>query len=218
MTEPDIRTRILLAAKTLFAKHGFDGTTVRQVCEEAGANVALVSYHFGGKENLFSALFDEFFPNVDDALEQYRDILAQPETGLALFIEQVMLFKLNDPDMGNILEQEILMHSPRLQAIQDRTFPIWSKLRDLMLDGRSQGKFHFLSIDTTLLLVLGSLLFHKRNYYFRPLLLEEPQPPEAAIAATVEYVYGALGAAHLVPERYRHGTRGDCQHNAESIE
>lgn len=203
MTEPDIRTRILLAAKTLFSKQGFDGTTVRQVCEEAGANVALVSYHFGGKENLFLALFEEFFPNADELLEQYRDVLAQPEIGLATFIEQVMLYKMNEPDMGNILEQEILMHSPRLQAIQNRTFPFWSKLRDLIQEGQKRGTFHFQSIDTTLLLVLGSLLFHKRIYYFRPLLLEEPQPPEAAIAATVKYVYGALGAADYIPERFQ---------------
>ena len=48
-----MKIRILLAAKKLFAKQGFDGTSVRQICEEAGANVALVSYYFGGKEKVF---------------------------------------------------------------------------------------------------------------------------------------------------------------------
>lgn len=59
--ESEMKMRILLAAKKLFAKQGFDGTSVRQICEEAGANVALVSYYFGGKENVFRALFENFF-------------------------------------------------------------------------------------------------------------------------------------------------------------
>ncbi|MFC4768110.1 TetR family transcriptional regulator [Effusibacillus consociatus] len=63
--QQDVKMRILLAAKKLFAKQGFDGTSVRQICEEAGANVALVSYHFGGKENVFHALFDTFFPGTN---------------------------------------------------------------------------------------------------------------------------------------------------------
>ena len=51
--ELDMKMKILLAAKKLFAKHGYDATSVRQICEEAGANVALVSYYFGGKESVF---------------------------------------------------------------------------------------------------------------------------------------------------------------------
>lgn len=57
----DVKMRILLAAKKLFAAQGFDRTSVRQICEEAGANVALISYYFGGKDNLFFALFEAFF-------------------------------------------------------------------------------------------------------------------------------------------------------------
>ena len=60
--ELDMKMKILLAAKKLFAKHGYDATSVRQICEEAGANVALVSYYFGGKESVFYEIFNQFFP------------------------------------------------------------------------------------------------------------------------------------------------------------
>ncbi|WFR63361.1 helix-turn-helix domain containing protein [Paenibacillus amylolyticus] len=52
MMEPelDIKTRILLAAKKLFAQQGYDGTSVRQICDEAGANVSLVSIILAAKK------------------------------------------------------------------------------------------------------------------------------------------------------------------------
>src|ERR1700680_3634327 len=51
------KERILDAAERLFARHGFYGISVRDITEEAGVDVALVSYHFGGKRELFTAVF-----------------------------------------------------------------------------------------------------------------------------------------------------------------
>lgn len=52
------KIRILDAAETLFAAHGFDGTSVRAICAAAGANVAAVHYHFGGKEEVIEAVIE----------------------------------------------------------------------------------------------------------------------------------------------------------------
>ena len=49
--------RILDAAERLFAQHGFYGVSVRDITDAAGVDVALVSYHFGGKRELFTAVF-----------------------------------------------------------------------------------------------------------------------------------------------------------------
>ena len=49
------KERILDAAEHLFAKHGFDGVTVRQIMSKAGADVALAYYHFKSKRDLFDA-------------------------------------------------------------------------------------------------------------------------------------------------------------------
>ncbi len=70
----------MLSAKKLFAKHGYDGTSVRQICEEANANIALVSYHFGGKEKVFEAIFVKLFPGVD--MPRIEDLLQEPVEGI----------------------------------------------------------------------------------------------------------------------------------------
>jgi AcrR family transcriptional regulator len=53
-TETDsTRQRILEAAGNVFAKKGFDGATVRDICQSAGANIASVNYYFGDKRRLY---------------------------------------------------------------------------------------------------------------------------------------------------------------------
>ena len=49
--------RILDAAEELFALHGYDGVTLRQIATKAGVDVALANYHFGKKLDLFNAVF-----------------------------------------------------------------------------------------------------------------------------------------------------------------
>jgi AcrR family transcriptional regulator len=48
--------RLLEAAGKIFAEHGYRGATIRQICEEAGTNIAAVNYHFGDKEGLYMAV------------------------------------------------------------------------------------------------------------------------------------------------------------------
>lgn len=52
-----MRERILDAAEELFAVHGFDGVTVRQVTRKAAVDVALAHYYFGTKKGLFDSVF-----------------------------------------------------------------------------------------------------------------------------------------------------------------
>ena len=50
--------QIIDTAERLFAERGFDGTSVRDIADEAGINVAMISYYFGSKEKLMEALFE----------------------------------------------------------------------------------------------------------------------------------------------------------------
>jgi AcrR family transcriptional regulator len=52
--DDDTQVRILQAAGELFAEKGFEGTTVREICQRAGAaNIAAVNYYFRDKERLY---------------------------------------------------------------------------------------------------------------------------------------------------------------------
>lgn len=69
--------RILDAAEELFALHGYDGVTLRQIANEAGVDVALASYHFGKKRDLFEATFFRRAKVMNELrLESLQDMIA----------------------------------------------------------------------------------------------------------------------------------------------
>jgi len=49
----DARTRLLKAAGPIFAEQGYQAATVREICQQAGVNLASVNYYFGDKERLY---------------------------------------------------------------------------------------------------------------------------------------------------------------------
>lgn len=55
--DDDTLNRILDAAASLFAERGIEGVTMRALAERSNANLAAVSYHFGGKEKLAVEVF-----------------------------------------------------------------------------------------------------------------------------------------------------------------
>ena len=52
----DTKTKILNAAEHLFASHGPNATSLRQVISRAKVNLASIHYHFGSKESLLQAV------------------------------------------------------------------------------------------------------------------------------------------------------------------
>ncbi|WP_237173212.1 TetR/AcrR family transcriptional regulator [Paracandidimonas lactea] len=56
-TTHSTRSRILDAAELLFAQHGHDNTSMRQITGAAQVNLSAVNYHFGSKDGLIKAVF-----------------------------------------------------------------------------------------------------------------------------------------------------------------
>ena len=59
--------KILDAAETLFAEHGFAATSLRDITAKAGVNLASVNYHFGSKEALLASVLERRFGPVNQA-------------------------------------------------------------------------------------------------------------------------------------------------------
>ncbi|HTR12723.1 MAG TPA: CerR family C-terminal domain-containing protein [Roseiarcus sp.] len=60
------RAALLAAALNLFGAKGFEGTSTREIAAAAGANVASIAYHFGGKEGLRIACADHVVATVGE--------------------------------------------------------------------------------------------------------------------------------------------------------
>jgi AcrR family transcriptional regulator len=72
-------TRLLLidTAERLFAQYGVDAVSLRDIGSEAGQrNTAVINYHFGTREGLIRAIFDERIPKI----RQRRQLLFEHVT------------------------------------------------------------------------------------------------------------------------------------------
>jgi len=54
----ETRSRLLAVAAELFGDRGFEGVTIRQICQSAHANLASVNYHFGDKLGLYTEVME----------------------------------------------------------------------------------------------------------------------------------------------------------------
>jgi AcrR family transcriptional regulator len=86
------RNRILLAAERLFAEKGVANATLKMVTQEAGVNLAAVNYHFGSKEELAFAVFDDL---ADRISRRRLALLAERQLangGKPLRVEEIVFF------------------------------------------------------------------------------------------------------------------------------
>ena len=49
----DAQARVLEAAGQIFAAKGYEGATIREICQQAAVNIAAVNYYFRDKEHLY---------------------------------------------------------------------------------------------------------------------------------------------------------------------
>ena len=59
------RARILEAAGKLFAEHSFSSVSTRQIAKAAEANLSAITYHFGGKEELYGAVLGQLVVDTE---------------------------------------------------------------------------------------------------------------------------------------------------------
>jgi AcrR family transcriptional regulator len=66
------RERLLVAAGELFAEHGYDRTTARDIGERAEVDPAMIARYFGGKAQLFVAVL-----RAENDAETFADLFDQ---------------------------------------------------------------------------------------------------------------------------------------------
>ncbi len=104
------RERILEAALDLFGERGLTGTTVRDIATRAEANVAAISYHFGGKDELYRAVAERAISGIESGVRgRMGPMLANPPRdpasalkGLETFVETMVDVIVGPPEMRRV--------------------------------------------------------------------------------------------------------------------
>lgn len=144
ITQQSSTQELLLAlARKLFAAKGYAGTTVKDVADDAQANVSLVSYYFGGKEGLYRACFEQI---GTAKLRQARDLLQPAQSAeefrvrLTLLCRDIFDAHQDNPNLHAMIHRECESPEPIVEDIFKRTFlKVWEELERFIASAQSLG-------------------------------------------------------------------------------
>lgn len=96
----DTPDRIVKAATTLFARHGYRAVALKDVAREARVNGAAVNYHFGDKAELYRIVIDRCLKKREDAapIDEEGWLPLSPPDRLRRFIVMMMEQLLNEEE------------------------------------------------------------------------------------------------------------------------
>ena len=105
LSSSDRRKQILEIATELFARHGFDGVTTRQIADAAGVTEAIVFRHFATKDDLYwEVLSAKCAPDeVKKQLEERLGSDAEPYEIFSDIARHVLNRNLRDPARSRLL-------------------------------------------------------------------------------------------------------------------
>lgn len=115
----DKKIAILDAAERLIYVNGYRTTTTRMIAEEAGVNVAMLSYYFGSKEELLMALLARYNVEVKRLLEKITAEEDHPVTTFRKFLFAFVDYSFSNPKPVLIAIREIGLLNQRPEILKD---------------------------------------------------------------------------------------------------
>ena len=88
--QSDAKRRLLDAAEQLFAEQGFEAVSVRDITQQAQANVAAINYHFGTREGLLGLVATRYLTPVNAERLARLDNLERKWSGKAVPVEEII--------------------------------------------------------------------------------------------------------------------------------
>ena len=73
------KSRILEAATKLFAQKGFDGASIREICKLADVNLCMISYYWGGKQELYNGIIEDLIEKQIEYSKSFLDLNRNPQ-------------------------------------------------------------------------------------------------------------------------------------------
>ena len=106
----DARNTILNAAMELFARKGYAGSSIREICLTAGVTKPVLYYHFRGKEHLYQELMLDIFNQTRKNLLMISEYRGSLRDRLALYVSSEFRNCKKDPNSVRLLFR--MMFSP----------------------------------------------------------------------------------------------------------
>jgi AcrR family transcriptional regulator len=188
VTLEQTKARLLEAAGEEFAERGFAGARVRAICERAGANLAAVNYHFGGKEQLYLAAVLEAhrcgMQDLPEGVGRVGTPAEQLRQYIHFFLSNVVAMNQQKNGWQQILIlREMLQPTAALETlVREAIRPRFERLKEILRQACPEA-------DDLRLSALGcSVVGQCLHYKFAAEVTERLLGPEAYAALDLDYL------------------------------
>lgn len=135
----DTREQLIMSARALFAARGYDGTSIRAITADAGANLGAVTYHFGSKRALYEAALTRVMAPLSERIAQALQKGGTPAERLARLV-RVFFNQLRDnPDQPFLILQEIAAGKPPPAPVAHVMSAAAAAVTNVIVQGQEEG-------------------------------------------------------------------------------
>ena len=112
----DPRERLLASGLKIFAEKGYSGSTMRDICEDAGSNIASINYYYSDKASFYNAVREYARGKHRERMQRCWEVLDQdPWQALRIHIEVLLdmtynetMFQVNWFNLRSIIEMDVV--------------------------------------------------------------------------------------------------------------
>ncbi|MDA9555697.1 TetR/AcrR family transcriptional regulator [Pelobium sp.] len=157
----DKKDWIIQVAEKLFAELGYDAASTRLIAQEAGVNMAMLNYYFGGKEGLYLAVFEKRIGEQKLRLQSLNSEEISSFEKLDKIIDGYADKIMDNTGFHKIIYRE--MSLSQRSTVTDRIISLLSEnaleVRKILLDGIANGSFAEVDVDLLIASMFGTKMY-----------------------------------------------------------
>ncbi len=170
------RQKLLTSAAKLFAQKGYKATSVRNIANDCGVNISMISYHFNSKEGLYKATIEAQLSEIESAINSIRENSLPPIERLKQYVNDVKNIITNNANFVSLIMMEFNNPSDIGTEITQEYFnQFYTFISDTIIEGINRGDFrNDISIEHIIFHFVGVLNFY--NIIYRYIQLRKTVP------------------------------------------
>lgn len=152
--------RIERVARREFARHGFDGASVRQIVAEARVTKPVLYYYFKNKRDLFLNLLEGAVAPLCDELERVASGDGTPRDRMSRIIAAFHRFVKERPDEFRLLHRAVERRELEVQVLAQKYFRRnFRAISGVLEEGVERGDFRSLDVAQATFSVIAILIY-----------------------------------------------------------
>jgi AcrR family transcriptional regulator len=162
------RGEILAAARNIFAKKGFAGTTIDDVADSLKVGKGTIYRYFADKKHLFIAVFENGMRGLRATIRNTIKPITDPAEKITLAIKTYLEFYENQPELIEIMMQVRSEFKDDYERVHMDLYNDYIvDVKDNLRAGIEKGIFRQMDVDKTAEIMSGTMQGFLQSFYMR---------------------------------------------------